>query len=143
MLSGKYPSESEEDAATGDHIPVHEHNPQIPAKLSGVVSKALAPTPDGRYATAREMRGALLQCDTYCSWTKVSDLPNERWVAHRDGDIYELSITATKSGFSLTVTRDRGKGPRRVFKDAVGTPAKMRQTRRRLLRRLVEGKKIT
>ncbi|MBW2460678.1 MAG: protein kinase [Deltaproteobacteria bacterium] len=43
-----------------DHAPVRTFRPEIPADLDRAVMRALAPSPDQRYATAREMRDALM-----------------------------------------------------------------------------------
>jgi serine/threonine-protein kinase len=142
LLSSEYPYADKRAAAAGDHVPVHEHNPQIPNSLSKFVSKALAPRPDDRFASAHEMRGAVLKCSVFGSWTKVSELPNERWVATNEDASYELSIAPSKHGYMLLVRRDLGKGFRHLTREEARSPAKLSQARRRLLRKLVEGKEF-
>ncbi len=43
-----------------DHAPLRTFRPELPAELDQAVMRALAPSPDQRYATAREMREALM-----------------------------------------------------------------------------------
>ncbi len=140
LLTGKYPFADYSAAAAGALTDPHRLNPQIPMALTRVVRRALAPDPADRYADARAMLTALNNCDVRYSWSR-NDEPGdlETWAADGPDGRYELRLAQRSKGdFLVAMTRDKGKGPRHVFKETYGRRAEAVRVRRNLLTGLVE-----
>ncbi|MEZ4571371.1 MAG: hypothetical protein R2849_13795 [Thermomicrobiales bacterium] len=56
-------------------LPVHDRNPQLTAEMSAVVGKALAKSPEDRYATAGEFAAALVRLVTAASISLPDNVP--------------------------------------------------------------------
>ena len=85
MLAGRPPFRSESAAATFYAIlslapePLHRVRPIVPPELGGIVGRALAKRPDGRYQSAEEMLVALRTCQGRADgWSTSRRLGAER-----------------------------------------------------------------
>src|SRR5206468_8413762 len=119
LLTSEFPFPQGVDAATGTLVDPHKLNPQIPMSLSKVVRKALAAVPSDRYADARRMLRALMDCDIGYGWTKLVDPATvETWRAEggADGE-YILKVTESRGIYTVVATRDKGAGHRRVYRE--------------------------
>lgn len=145
LLTGEFPFQDPADAARGALRDPHLLNPQIPLSLTRVLRKALAPVPSDRYADAREMIDALIDCGVSNCWTLVDDADTlETWHLSADGETYELTVTRLRSGaFQVRARRDKGSGLREILKRDFPTEAKAAQGRRKLLVLGAEGKPLT
>jgi len=71
MLSGRMPFEGESTAEVVAAVlrqaplPLASLRPDVPRRLEGVVMRAMAPRPNGRYLTVRDMRAELAECRTF------------------------------------------------------------------------------
>lgn len=145
LLTGDFPFPDPADAARGVLEDPHLRNPQIPLSLTRVVRKALSPVPSDRYANAREMIDALIDCGVSNAWILVDDADTlETWHLSADGETYELTVTPLRNGtFRVRARRDKGSGFREFFKKDFPTAPKAAQGRRKLLVLGVEGKRLT
>ncbi|WP_196808965.1 serine/threonine-protein kinase [Conexibacter woesei] len=142
LSNDEWPFANPAAIVSGRHVPVHQHNPQIPLALSRVVDTALARDPADRFVSARVMAEALRRAPVRAQWTR-EEAPDrlERWTARgNDGD-YSLEVAERpRAGdFEVTVRRDSGSGPRRRYRERYATEARALQRRSTLLRRLVEN----
>jgi serine/threonine protein kinase len=145
LLTGEFPFQDPGDAARGVLRDPHLLNPQIPLSLTRVIRRALAPDPVDRYANAREMIDALIDCGVTNSWSLLEDGDTlETWQLIVDGETYELTVTRLRNGsFRVRARRDKGSGFREFYKNDFPTRPKAAQARRKLLVLGVEGKRLT
>lgn len=135
LLTGNLPFATPTDAATGTVAPAHRINQQIPMSVTRVVARALAVDPADRYEDAREMLGALMNCDVSYCWTRA-DRPGdlETWSAvGADGEYVLRVAQRTRGDFLVAVTRDMGNGARHVYKETFHRRSDAERQRRSLL----------
>jgi serine/threonine protein kinase len=139
LLTGRYPFLSEAQASQGKLTDPHRINPQIPLAVTRVVRKALAVSPGDRYPNAGAMLGALMEPDVRYAWTAVSDTDAiERWAATTSDGVFTLRLfERSKGGYEVTVTRDRGSGPRHVLRERIAGRGDAIRVRRNCLLQLV------
>lgn len=140
LLTGEYPFSDPAAVAAGNFTDVHRLNPQVPMSVTRVVRTALATDETERYTDARAMLSALNACDVAYAWTRAdegSDL--ETWrAAGADGEYCLHLAPAPKGEHSVTMTRDKGSGHRRVFHERFAKLSDALRVRRNLLTGLVE-----
>jgi eukaryotic-like serine/threonine-protein kinase len=141
LLTGRYPFASEEDADQGRLTDPHRINPQIPLALTRIVRQALAVIPKNRYANAGAMLSALMEPEVRHAWTPVSDSGAiERWSATTSDGHFELRLRQRPKGdYEVTVTRDKGNGPRHVVRERLQQRGDASRLRRNCLLQLVSG----
>jgi serine/threonine protein kinase len=136
LLTGELPFTSRAAAAAGKLVDPHRLNPQIPIAVSRVVRCALAVDPADRYTDGRAMLGALMACHVSRSWERA-DQPGdlETWhVTGADGSyVLHLSQRPRASDHTVALTRDKGRGPRHVFKEHHPRRSDAERVRRNLL----------
>lgn len=141
LLTGQPPFSSRNAAAAGKFVDPHRTNPQIPMAVSRVVQRALAADPADRYDDARAMLGALMACHVRHYWQRA-DEPDDLetwWATGDDGDyVLRLSERARRGDYVVAVTRDKGSGPRHVFKEHFPRRSAAERVRRNLLVAVVE-----
>ena len=139
LLTGRYPFETAVQAAAGIFQAPHRLNPQVPMAVTRVVQQALAVDPPERYASAGAMLHALMEPTVRYSWTAMSDVDAiERWEAATPEGVFILRVTERRRrGYDVTVTRDKGKGPRRCVSETCTRESEALRVRRKLLLKLV------
>lgn len=132
---------NEQEADEGRFTDPHRINPQVPLALTRIVQQSLSVDRDQRYADAGEMLGSLMQPTVSHSWVAISDpAVVERWGATTADGRFELCVRERpRSGFEVTVTRDRGSGPRHVVKKRASSRADALRVRRNCLLALVSN----
>lgn len=140
LLTGEYAFSDPADAATGLSTDPHRLNPQIPMSVTRVIRRALSVQPQDRYPDARAMLAALNACDVAYEWTRADEPGDvETWHASGiDGD-YRLRLAPAPGGEHLVaMTRDKGSGHRRVYRERFARLSDAARARRNLLVGFVE-----
>lgn len=109
--------------------------------VTRVVQTALALDPDGRFEDARQMLGALTVCRVARSWIRV-DQPGdlETWELDGTDGQYVLHLNRRRNGeFRVRVTRDKGRGARKVFEEDFAHESDALRVRRNQLLTRVES----
>lgn len=140
LLTGQHAFATRTDVATVSYTAPHRLNPQVPMSVTRVVQKALAADPAARYEDARAMLGALMACNVSFSWVRDDQTGHlETWKAVGVDGAYELRLEAAPRGdFLVAMTRDKGSGPRHVFRQTVERQSEALRIRRNLLVGFVE-----
>ena len=139
LLTGRYPFATETEASHGKLTDPHRVNPQIPLAITRIVRQALAVAPADRYANAGAMLGALMEPEVRHAWTAVSDTDAiERWTATTSDGCFTLRLRQRSRGdYEVSVTRDRGSGPRHVVQERFPQRGDAIRVRRNCLLKLV------
>jgi len=144
LLTGQYPFNDPADRLSGLFPRPRDLEPQIPRNLEIVIGKALAVDPADRFASASDMRSALLACGIRCSSKRVADADSiETWEADTpSGPVRMRLVDRPRSGPLLTASRDKGTGFRQFLKEEPKSVALGLQRLRTWLRRLAQGQPL-
>jgi eukaryotic-like serine/threonine-protein kinase len=150
LLTGRFPYPTVDDTLRGGYEAPQRINPQVTRAVTRVIERALAATPEKRYATARQMLADLTRCRADCSW--VPDAADtaalESWhTTTGRGYVTARLLPAPRrrvGAVVLEVKLDRGAGARRAHADRLfSTEAQGREALRALLRSVVEGRALS
>jgi serine/threonine protein kinase len=141
LLTGERPFADQAATEAGTFTAPHRLNPQVPMAVSRIVEKALAPDPGNRYADAREMLGALTNCPVSRSWIRADEEGDlETWFLDGADGQYVLHLRQKPSGdFVVRITRDKGKGHRKWFKETFRRRSDADRVRRKQLVKLAQS----